>query len=313
MRTAFLVFGFGLVLLTGCDGAQESTPTTGVCRVVVDETLYPIADALVRAFEHTYPNAKLDISYLPEVRAFTAFEKDSIQVILSARELGQTETAFFKNNQLNPRTAIFANDAIALLVNPANPDTNLTCQQALDIFNGKIVDWSAVNPSNHFGDINLVFDHQASSTVRFVMEKSGAKSLPTNSFAQKTTEAVVDYVQTHKGALGIVGYSWLSDYDDPLCRKLRSQVKVIAISPCGNAEPQAFFKPYADNIGAGDYPFSRQLFLINRETSMGLGTGFTAFVAGELGQRIISKTGILPAYRVEHNIELKSEQFRVKK
>ncbi len=302
-----------LVVFSGCETTPESTPTSGVCKVVVDETLYPIADALVRAFEHTYPNAKVEMTYLPELRAFQAFEKDSIQVILAARELGDSETAFFNNKNLYPRTALFANDAIALLVNPSNPDTNLTCEQALEIFSGKITDWSGFKPSNSSGAINLVFDHQASSTVRFALEKSGVKDLPTNSFAQKTTESVVDYVQTHQGAIGIVGYSWLSDYDDPLCRKLRSQVKVVAISPCDTRKPQEFYKPYADNVGAETYPFSRQLFIINRETSTGLGTGFSAFIAGELGQRIISKTGILPAYRVEHNIELKSEKFRIQK
>lgn len=313
MRVTLVVFSWLLVVLSGCKNTPENTPTNGVCKVVVDETLYPIADALVRAFESTYPNAKVDITYLPEARAFQAFETDSIQVILGARELGDSETAFFKNKNLNPRTALFANDAIALLVNPSNPDTNLTCEQAIEIFSGKKTDWNGINPSNSSGAINLVFDHQASSTVRFALEKSGVKALPTNSFALKTTEAVVDYVQNHKGAFGIVGYSWLSDYDDPLCRKLRSQVKVVAISPCEKNKPEGFYKPFADNVGAETYPFSRQLFLINRETSTGLGTGFSAFIAGELGQRIISKTGILPAYRVEHNIELKSESFRVKK
>jgi phosphate transport system substrate-binding protein len=311
MNRLCLFFCGSIFLWAGCGELPKNSPTYGSVRVVADETLFPVVDALEQAFEHTYSNASIDITYLPEGRAFQQFFNDSSLVILSARKLSAEETTFFKQKSIIPRAALFANDAIALLVNPNNPDTSLTCAQALEIFSGSAKDWNQISPNNGRGTINLVFDHQASSTVRFAMDKSGTKAPPPNSFAQTTTEAVVEYVAKHPGALGIIGYSWLSDYDDPLCKKLNAQVKVVAVSPCINSKPAGFYKPFATNVLEEKYPFSRQIFVINRETDSGLGTGFSAFVAGEMGQRIILKTGTLPAYQVEHKIELKSEPFRV--
>lgn len=302
-----------LAALASCAEMPENAPTYGTTRLVADETLYPVVDALVSGFEHSYPKTKVEVEYLPEHEAFQAFYEDSTFVIVCARQLNEREVAHFKSKSLNPRTGIMANDAIALLINPANPDTNLTCESVKKLLDGTVTDWKSISNANQAGAVNIVFDNQGSSTLSFVLEKIGKPNLPANSYALKTTAAVVDYVNSHAGALGIIGYSWLSDYDDPECRAMRSKVKILAISPCGDKADGQFYRPFSSNVQDELYPFSRQIFVINRETSSGTGTGLAAFMAGEIGQRIISKAGILPAYKVEHNIELKSESFRLKK
>ena len=46
--------------------------------------------------------------------------------------------------------------------------------------------------------------------------------------------------------------------------------------------------------------------MINRETFAGLGSGFISFVAGEKGQRIILKSGIVPAAMPIRLIQIKN-------
>lgn len=147
----------------------------------------------------------------------------------------------------------------------------------------------------------------------YVLKKSNLEAPPSNSCALKSNQAVVEYVASNAGALGIISYNWVSDYDDPLAKKLRSDAKIVAVSPCEEAGTSQYFKPFAGNLLHHLYPFSREVFIISREARQGLGAGFAAYVAGEIGQRIILKAGILPAYKVEHNIELKSEPFEVTK
>lgn len=297
-----------------CDKMPENAPTYGTLHVVADETLFPVVEVLKTAFESSYPKAKVSISYLPESQVFQQFYGgDSTAVIVVARQLNEKEINHFKGKNINPRSAIIANDALALLVNRNNPDTNLTCTQANRIFSGEMKNWSEVSNKNVGGAINLVFDNEGSSTVSYLLSKTGKTSMPENAYALKTTQEVINYVMSNTGAIGIIGYNWLSDFDDAKYRSLRSKIKVVGLSPCEQQDSVEFYKPYAANVQDQLYPFSRQVFVINRETFSGLGTGFSAFVAGELGQRIISKTGILPAYKVEHNIVLKSEPFKVKK
>jgi phosphate transport system substrate-binding protein len=310
MKKAFLVI-FPIVTLLGCKDSPENGPTYGKAKIVADETLYPIVDALEKAFEHTYPKASIEVTYLPEVAAFNAFYHDSSAVIICARKLDEKEEAYFKGKNLNPRTAILANDAIALLFNRLLIDTILICEQAIAIIRGDITDWGQLNKTSKTGPIQIVFDNQGSSTLSFLMKQVRTLQPPSNTYALKSTQALVDYISENENAIGVVGYSWLSDYDDPLCRELRSKCRVASISPCENLAEEGYYQPYASNVLEKAYPFSRQVFAINRETSNGTGTGFAAFMAGEIGQRIISKAGILPAYVVEHNIEIRSEPFKV--
>jgi phosphate transport system substrate-binding protein len=54
-------------------------------------------------------------------------------------------------------------------------------------------------------------------------------------------------------------------------------------------------KPYQAYIKTKDYPFTRNVFMINRQTRAGLGMGLVSFVAGDKGQLMILKSGLVPA------------------
>jgi phosphate transport system substrate-binding protein len=56
-----------------------------------------------------------------------------------------------------------------------------------------------------------------------------------------------------------------------------------------------FYKPFQGYIADGSYPLIRDVFVICRESTAGLGSGFASFVAGDVGQRIILKSGLVPA------------------
>jgi len=43
------------------------------------------------------------------------------------------------------------------------------------------------------------------------------------------------------------------------------------------------------------YPLQRNIYVISREARTGLGSGFASFVAGQKGQLIFYKSGLLPA------------------
>jgi phosphate transport system substrate-binding protein len=55
------------------------------------------------------------------------------------------------------------------------------------------------------------------------------------------------------------------------------------------------FKPYQAYIKTKEYAFTRSVYMINRQTRAGLGMGFVSFVAGDKGQLIILKSGLIPS------------------
>jgi phosphate transport system substrate-binding protein len=96
--------------------------------------------------------------------------------------------------------------------------------------------------------------------------------------------------------IGIIGLNWISDGDDPKSLGFLNQIKVMSVSSKKtNAKSEEAYAPYQAYIAQKFYPLTRELFVISREARAGLGTGFASFVAGDKGQRIVLKSGLLPA------------------
>ena len=309
----FALICIALLLELGCasDKTDTDTPTMGEITIIADETLLPIVAAEEDIFEHTYPGAFLNVKYLPGNQAMNYFLKDSSNIIVSARKLNSKEEAFFKKINITPRYTPIATDAVAFLINPSNPDTALTSEEILKVLSGQVTSWPELSPNTSNGKINIVFDNQNSSTVQYILEQTHQKQLPANVYALKDNLSVVDYVANHPNALGIIGYSWISDYDDPLTKKMLKEAQLLAVSPNPKDPRKGFYQPFATYLIDTLYPFRRTVYIISREGRSGLGTGFASFGSGDIGQRINKKAGIPPYYRVQYNIEIYSKPFKL--
>jgi phosphate transport system substrate-binding protein len=62
-----------------------------------------------------------------------------------------------------------------------------------------------------------------------------------------------------------------------------------------NLDQSIYYLPQQGSIYQKTYPFHREVYLLSREIFSGLGSGFIAFVTGEKGQRIVLKSGLVPA------------------
>ena len=56
-----------------------------------------------------------------------------------------------------------------------------------------------------------------------------------------------------------------------------------------------YYRPYQGSIYDKSYPFVREIYFISRETFAGLGSGFINWACAEQGQRIVLKSGLVPA------------------
>ena len=54
-----------------------------------------------------------------------------------------------------------------------------------------------------------------------------------------------------------------------------------------------FLHPYQYNLQDRRYPYTRDIYYISRSGKSDLGLGFASFIAGEIGQKIILKAGLL--------------------
>jgi phosphate transport system substrate-binding protein len=137
----------------------------------------------------------------------------------------------------------------------------------------------------------LVFDNPNSSTVRYMKELAGIKEVSEKGvYSFKTNQEVIKFVAQNEGMIGVVGVNWLSE-PMPIMQEYVDKVNVLSVKSLAGND---FYAPTQNNIAEGKYPLARDLYIINGQGYSGLGMGFSSFVAGDIGQRIILKSGLLP-------------------
>jgi len=290
------------------NGKQLDTATTGEIGIAVDESFATLIAAEINTFQGLYRYAKINAHYLPENNAIEQLVTDSVQLAIVSRKLTPKETEYIEEQKLKIATVKVAVDAIALIVNKQNVDTLLSYEQVLDIMKGKIQNWKQVNAQSALSDIKIVFDSNNSSTVRYVKDSLVQNAqLPSNCFAVNSNPKVIDYVSDNVNAFGLIGVGWISDQDDSVSRGFLDKIKVVYVSAPHQAKSETeFYQPYQAYISQQLYPFCRDILVVSRETRVGLGSGFIAFLASDTGQRIVLKSGLLPATMPLRIIKLSS-------
>lgn len=309
LHPIFLALTMAMLLVASCRnpmGVQplEETPTRGKIKISVDESFQLLYDTQLYTFGSFYKDAKITPGYKPEVDVLADFMNDSVRTIVLTRDLTKEEKDYLLTQKYVARTTKVAHDALALIVNPSNPDTLLLDSQFADIFRGKITSWKQINPKSEDKPVNVVFDNNKSGNVRYFREKFNLTgNFPSNCFAVDNNQEVINYVKNNPSALGIISVNWISDTQDSISEKFLESVRVVEVG----TDPLNYCKPYQGYIAEGSYPFCRDVYMISRETFSGLGTGFASFVAGDQGQRIILKSGLVPATMPIRLIEIKKE------
>jgi phosphate transport system substrate-binding protein len=296
MRYLFLLF---ILILASCGGGKnkvpDETPTRGNIRITVDESFQPIMDSEVYTFTHLYKSAKIAPSYKPEFEVINDFMNDSVKVIVTSKKLTDYQIQYLRDTLVIARTTTYAYDALALVTNKANMDTLVKYNTIKDIFLGRTKKWNEINPKSKLGDIRVIFDNTKSGNIRYFKELFEIKdTLGKNFYAVKNNAEVIDFVSRNPDALGIVSVNWISDKDDSLSMSFIKKVNVLAISQ-QYINDGSYYRPDQGWIYDKSYPFVREVYFISRETFAGLGSGFINWACAEQGQRIVLKSGLVPA------------------
>lgn len=295
--------------LIGCTNRDKSgkpldTPTSGTIKIAVDESLKPLIDAEIGAFEGIYKDVHIEVLYTSESDAINSMLVDSSRLAIVTRRLSPDEQSVLDRVKIPGRQMSVAKDGIAFILHNENPDTLLTLEHIQGILSGKISNWNQINPKSQSSHIDVVFDHPQSGILRFLMDTlENINAIPPNCFAVNSNEAVIDYVSKKKNAIGLIGVGWVSDAEDSTANSFLSSIKVAGIS-----NSSEFYQPYQAYIAQSVYPFSREVIVISREARSGLGSGFLTYIASDKGQRVVLKAGLVPVTMPVRIVEITYDQ-----
>lgn len=304
----------------------EHTSTSGTTTMVCDNSFENIMNQEVDVFEYQYPDAHILVRYATQAEAFDSLFSLNTRSIVVSRDLTPEEKRGLKakykkerNANINVRSAKIAVDAVAFIVNQKNTCEKLTVSELADIVSGESSEWNDLEPSK-LGKIRVILDKTGSSMATFLSDSLlNGRPLGPNVFAAGSVPEVFKVVEENPNAIGVLGVSWItSDMDSAdidskelaesmlsdgavMGATLTNRVKVLKVNR--DDEVRAY-KPYQQYIFDGSYPLFRQIYMITTASTSNVAGGFYSFVTGPIGQKIIMKTGILPARVSVQSVEL---------
>ncbi len=291
MTLIFLVF-----LSVNCTKKEEKKEETilkGTASILVDETLVPIIEDQIEVFE-SYYDATLTIVAKSELEVVNSLLEQENKIAVLTRDLSVSEKKVFEQKKIIPRTTKIAIDAIAFIANQNNKDTLIALQDVVSFMQGQ-------SSSKIKG---FVFDNPNSSTVRLLTSISGIKTIRTDQvYSFKTNEEVIKFVAQNEGMIGVVGVNWLSQ-PMPKMQEFVDKVNVLSVKSLTGKD---YYLPNQNDLAEGKYPLARDLYIVNCQGNSGLGMGFASFVAGDIGQRIILKSGLLPVTMPGRRLNIRKE------
>ncbi|MEG2100554.1 PstS family phosphate ABC transporter substrate-binding protein [Flavobacterium sp. FlaQc-28] len=291
------VFLFAMCNQKSKNESGKETILKGSLDIAVDETVKPIVDDQVAVFEGTYYGAKINVKPESEAEVINDLLNQKTKVAVTARNLSQEELARFEKSKIKPRVTPFATDAIAFIKSKNNNDTLIALKTVIDFMQG----------NSNTGIKGLVFDNPNSSTVRFMKELAKVKNVPSqNVFSFKTNEEVIKFVSENDGMIGVVGVNWLSQ-PSPNMVDIVKKINVLSVKGLNSNE---YYSPTQNDLAEVKYPLARELFIINCQGYNGLGMGFGSFIAGDIGQRIVLKSGLLPIKTPGRKLQIRNELLK---
>ena len=254
---------------TGC--ARAASGVSQKLTVTGSTTLLPIAELSAEMFDAAHPGTKVLVSGVGSSAGIESVINGSSDIGTSSRDLAGTE---LKAGLIDTHVAI---DAIAVIVNPANPVGQLTSRQARDIFTGRVTNWREVGGP----DLPiLLVNRDAASGTRDAFGKivlKGATFDPTAAVLPGTGQ-VRAVVAEARGSVGYISFGFVND-----------QVRAVRIDGV---------TPTVKTIRSGAYPVRRLLHFLTRGQPTGLAREYIDYVLSAGVQAdVVAKAGFMPIGR----------------
>ena len=272
-------------VVSSCGPAGTPGDTSGTANVVTikgSDTMVHLVTAWAEDYMAVQPAADISVTGGGSGTGIAAILNGNTDICAASREMSAEEKEVASQRKLAVKEIPVARDGIAVIVNPANPITDLTLSQLKDIYTGTTTDWAQVGGAS--GKILLLSRESSSGTYVFfqehVLQKAdfapGARLMP-------ATSTILQAVEGDAFAIGYVGLGY--------AREAAAKVKVLPIKADQNAPA---VMPSAETVRNGSYSISRPLYFYVAEPIPQAVQNFIDFCLGPQGQKIVQEIGYVP-------------------
>jgi phosphate transport system substrate-binding protein len=276
----------------GVTPAGETPGVSGTISMEGSSTVQPFTIELIPAFQEEYPDVSFNPpSGLGSGAGFTAFINQEVDIAQASRQIKDDEVEQAEANGLDPFETTIFNDALAIVVHPDNPVTEMTFDDVANVFAGNITDFSEFGGD---GTITLYTRNEESGTFAYMEEDVIQEVLGDEAGyspdinKQANAPAGLTAVSNDPSGIFYAGLGNLAEIPE-------GSVKVLLIAADDTSEAVA---PSADTVEDGTYPISRGLFYYTDGDPANhpnpAVTAYIEFALSPAGQSIGEELGFLP-------------------
>lgn len=295
-KLSFILFLFTILL--NCKKAEKIT-------ISGSETMHSMILQVANEYQKENRNITIDVKGGGSGEGIQELISGLTDFAISSREL--TEAEFEKLNKGNQlESVLIAYDGAAFVVHPSNPISEITLDEASDIFSGKIKNWKELKGNN--SSIEVVIRDNYSGTREFIREQVVKKlNLGPNEYLENKSreytdkakvainnEEITDLVFKNQNSISYMGMG---------IANIKSNLKLLKYAKTKKDE---FVIPNVQNIKDRKYKLSRglKMFYKTNKNSKKLDE-FVSFVLSEKGQSVILNSGYLRSTLPEVKVEEK--------
>ncbi len=206
----------------------------------------------------------------------------------SSRPIKSEETDAAKKNGIDVVEIKTAMDALAVVVNSANPVDHLALKQVGMIFSGYINNWKQVGgPDKRI--IRYTRESNSGTYVFFKENVLNNRDYAADAQTMPGTSAVAEAVAKDPNAIGFGGVAYFATNPKLKILKIAKDEKSGPISPLG---PDG--KPDFQVVWSRTYPISRYLYVYSAGQPKGAAKEYLDWILGPKGQEIVEKVEYIP-------------------
>ncbi|MCT2344989.1 phosphate ABC transporter substrate-binding protein (plasmid) [Niallia taxi] len=274
-----------MVIATGCGGGNNNTDsddgTSGSLVVSGSSAMQPLIAAAAEEFMAENPNADIQVNAGGSGTGLSQVSEGSVD-IGNSDVYAEEKEGIDAAKLVDHKVAVVG---IAAAVNPNVGITDISKEDLIKVFTGKITNWKDVGGKDQ--KIVLV-NRPDSSGTRAVFNKFGLDgATPAEGITEDSSNTVKKILKETEGAVGYLAFSYFTD----------DSVKALSVDGVEAKE---------ENVQAGKFPIWAYQHSYTKGEATGLGKSFLDYVmSDDIQSTLLKEQGYLPVteMKVERDAE----------
>jgi phosphate transport system substrate-binding protein len=273
------------VSCTTAASSQSSPETSAYIENKGSDTIVNLALAWAEQYQSENPDIRISVTGGGSGTGIASLINGTVDIANASRQIKSEEIDAALSNGIEPVEHIIARDAIAVIVNPENPVSQLTLQQISDIYSGKISNWQEVGGDDR-PVVRLSRETNSGTHVYFLEtvlrlgDKENKTLFSRDTLLLPSSEGIIAEVRQNPNAIGYDGLGYVPD-----------DLNVIAIASSKGAP---YVLPMVSTVNDKSYPIARDLYMYTAGVPGGAVKEYLDWILSTEGQDIVVDLGFVP-------------------